>query len=383
MTYRVATYNLENLFRRARILNLRDEARSQELLGWVRDLQSLIDRKTYTDANRKAIFDLSAQLRVYIDFRVDMGSFGDWRKQDSASGSVTGWQVFKSCKGRDDWLGQLVYTDQEFSDEQRANTAKVLVDVNADAVCTIEVEGMDALNMFNRQGLKNRYKQYVSIDSPNDPRHIDVGFLSKRPIRSIRTHIFDMNTKGKSIFSRDCLRVEVEGPAEKPIHFLCNHFKSQRSSSSSDAAASAARRKAQAGRVSEILTGGYNLKKDLVVVLGDLNEDPESPHQSIKPLVDTPDLISVTDLAAPRGERWTYHYGGAKKGERLSQLDYIFVSKALFARLKKVGYERRGIFDVEKITTGEAAPVVKAYPSVTKWSESASDHAALWADFDL
>jgi len=383
MKIRVATYNVENLFRRSRILNLRDENRSSELLAKVRDLQTLIDKVDYTTSVRNDVFSISAELLQYVDFRVDLGSFGSWRKEMVSGTQVTGWRIFKSCKGRGSWSGQIIFRDADFSDEQRKNTARVVKEVNADILCLIEIEGMDALGLFNRSALAKRYSQFISVDSPNDPRHIDVGCLTKHKLLSVRTHVFDPGPSGKPVFSRDCLEVAVGVSPTKVVHLLCNHFKSQRALSKQERDKAAEKRKNQSERVLKILTENYNLNKDLVAVVGDLNEDTTNAYKSLEPLLNAPKLSPVIDPTLPRNERWTHYYEGNKVGEKLSQLDYIFVSKALMDRLTDSGFVRRGIFEIDKITSAEGAAKVTPYPTVTAWNESASDHAALWAEFSI
>ncbi len=383
MDVRLATFNVENLFRRSRILNLRDEDRSSELLAKVRALQTLIDKASYTPSVRDDVFGLSAELLQYVDFRVDLGSFGAWKKKTVSGSQVTGWRIHNSCKGRGDWIGQITFREADFSDVQRKNTARVVKDVDADVLCVVETEGMDALALFNRSALSKRYSQFISIDSPNDPRHIDVGCLSKKPILSLRTHVFDPGPAGTPVFSRDCLEVAIGFSSTKVVHLLCNHFKSQRGFSQAERDKAAERRKNQAKRVSKILTENYNLAKDLVAVVGDLNEDTTNAYKSLEPLLDTPKLEPVVDPALPRNDRWTHYYEGNKKGEKLSQLDYLLASKALAERLDAVGFARRGIFEIDKITASEGAAKVTPYPSVTAWNEAASDHAALWADFSV
>jgi hypothetical protein len=45
---RIATFNLENLFRRAKVLNLRDSEKTTKLLDKIRQLASLLDEPAYT-----------------------------------------------------------------------------------------------------------------------------------------------------------------------------------------------------------------------------------------------------------------------------------------------------------------------------------------------
>ena len=382
MTFRIASFNVENLFQRAAILNLRDQAQSDALLKKVAKLQALLDRKTYTDALRDEVFQLSSELVRYIDFRKDAGTLGDWKK--STDGSTTGFVIAKSATGRDSWLGQLIFRVQQFDDVQRRNTGKVVTTVNADLMCAIEVEGMDVLRQFNSQVLKtHRYRQFVMIDSPNDPRGIDVACLTKHRITGLRTHVFDAGKLFDPVFSRDCLEVALDIGQAQTLYVLCNHFKSQRGMNQAERDKSAAKRLDQSSRVSAILAETYDLTKDWVVVLGDLNEDSANPYQSLKPLFDHPNLAPAVDPSTPIEERYSYYYGGAKKGERFSQLDYVFMSKPLRDRMTAVGHERRGIAEIDKATEKEGIGIVKPFPSVTTWDTGASDHAALWVDLDF
>jgi hypothetical protein len=58
----------------------------------------------------------------------------------------------------------------------------------------------------------------------------------------------------------------------------------------------------------------------------------------------------------------------------IEQLDYLLVSSALNAKLTDKGIERRGIFK-----NGHVAP----FNTVTSMVNQASDHALVWADFNV
>ncbi|GAB7269108.1 hypothetical protein DZS_05000 [Dickeya ananatis] len=63
--------------------------------------------------------------------------------------------------------------------------------LKADILCAAEVENMAVLHDFNQQILADQaFAQYVMIDSPNDPRGIDVACLTRHRITQLRTHIF-------------------------------------------------------------------------------------------------------------------------------------------------------------------------------------------------
>lgn len=377
---RIASFNLENLFRRAKIFNLADSARSNELLGKVRDFATLLDQPSYTTAVKDQIALVSQGLSQFVDVRNDIGSLGSWRKADVTHPEAW-FGIGRSTKGRADWHGELIFLMEGFDDVQRKNTALVVETVNADILCTIEVEGMSALGAFNRTLRGTPFAQYMSIDSPNDPRGIDVGCMSKYPIREIRTHAFDTISDNKTkIFSRDCLELSIECAANTWVHLLCNHFKSQ---SGGDEVGSAAKRLRQATAVAAILDR-YNLKKDYVVVAGDLNEDSSSAFQSLNPLFNKPDLLPVIDPALPSNKRYTHYYKGAAAGEpKLTQLDYLFVSKALHKKITAFGFERRGIAGIGSIAAQEGADPIAQFPSVANDMLGASDHAAIWVDVDI
>lgn len=380
MKLRIATYNVENLFRRAKILNLHDTDKTDTLLDLVRQLQKLLDQKTYDDALKNEVFSVSKDLVVYVNIRKDAGSLGDWKKENG----VTGFRINKSCKGRGDWIGEIEFKDKEFSDVQRKNTGRVIKALKADILCAIEVEGMDVLKAFNSQILgKDKFSQYVMIDSPNDPRGIDVACLTKHKILSVRTHVFDAGKVFNPVFSRDCLEVAIDVGLSRPVFVLCNHFKSQNGKTPEEKQKSADKRKDQAGQVAAILKQTYDLTKDYVVVLGDLNEDSTNAYNSLQPLFKVPNLHPVVDPALDSTERYTYYFGSGKKGERLNQLDYIFVSDPLHKATTATGFERRGIAGIDKITAKEGAPAETPFDSVTTWDTGASDHAGVWVEVDL
>ncbi|MEC5320002.1 endonuclease/exonuclease/phosphatase family protein [Brenneria populi subsp. brevivirga] len=380
MKIRIASYNVENLFHRAAILNLPDSQQIDRLLEQVRQLQQLLDRSRYDDALKDKVFDISRTLRPYLDIRTDGGSLGRWKKERGE----TGFRINKSCRGRGDWIGEIVFKPQEFSDRQRKNTGKVIAMLNADILCAVEVENMGVLRDFNSQVLgKGKFDQFVMIDSPNDPRGIDVACLTRYRITQLRTHIFDAGRRFDPVFSRDCLEVTLDAGLKQPLFILCNHFKSQSGQTEEQRKRGAERRRDQCERVAEIARQTYDLKKDYVVILGDLNEDSSNPLQSLSPLFSLPELYPVVDPQLPETERYTYYFSAGKKGARLNQLDYIFLSAPLRRAVTAWGIERRGIYNIDKIAAKEGAEPVTPLPDVTSWDTGASDHAALWVEVDI
>ena len=188
--------------------------------------------------------------------------------------------------------------------------------------------------------------------------------MTRFPINSIKTHIDDTykSTNGQTykIFSRDCAEYKIDIGDGKFVHYLCNHLKSKGYGSP---AANDAKRKRQANRIIEILKS-YDLTTDLVVVAGDFNDTPNS--QPLKNLMAVPNLTDVLNSDVFSGDKGTYHTGN-------QQIDYLLVSKPIFDNLKKVGIERRGIFRANN----------PSFPEVTNKVTQASDHAAVFAEFEI
>lgn len=378
-TFRIATFNAENLFRRAKALNLKDSHETDAIMANVKDLAVLLAQAVYSANDKAAIWKLSAELNEYITIREDFGTFGQLRTHPSVQ--KAGYQVSPACKGRGSWSGEIEFKTEPFSDEQRMNTARVINEMKADVQCLVEVESMPTVKSFNSDVLNRQFKEFVVLDTIIDPRGIDVGCLSKFPILGIRSHMFE-KLGSKFIWSRDCLEVLIEVPFHdhKPLWVFCNHFKSQRGQSQQERDDAAAKRKGQAKRLTELLTQ-RDLKTEFVVVLGDLNEDLTNEYKSLSALIDTANLHSVVDLTQPPENRWTHYYAPEKNkpSKGLSTLDYLLVSTPLKNRMVKAGIERRGIAELATITGGAEQP----FDTVKGWATAASDHAGVWAEFRL
>jgi endonuclease/exonuclease/phosphatase family metal-dependent hydrolase len=223
-----------------------------------------------------------------------------------------------------------------FRPEQTALSADTLsYDGLPDILCVCEVENLLALRLFNEKFLGRHYSYALLVDS-RDFRQIDVGILSTKEILSARSHIDDKNSKGKYIFSRDCLEVEVglNKSGSKRLTLFINHLKSKfvdkRGKTQAQIAAATKnandRRKAQATEVKKIVQArfpGSAFKKERFIVLGDFNDQPDSP--AVKPLVKDVGLHDAIS-SLPADERWTYWW---KSKNRASQIDYLLLSPAI------------------------------------------------------
>ena len=67
----------------------------------------------------------------------------------------------------------------EIDEQQRKNTAQVILANDPDIICLMEIENLEVLKLFNKQYLGGKYGYEVLIDG-NDPRQIDVGILCRK-----------------------------------------------------------------------------------------------------------------------------------------------------------------------------------------------------------
>ena len=361
---RIATYNVENLFSRVSAMAGSDEAKNAEVLAAVARLQQLIEQPAYSDADKAEILKLLKKYKA-------LGTNGPFFLQQTRRNlvSTTGKIV---ANGRADWMGWIEWRRELVSAPAIENTGRIINEVKADVLCFVEVESRPVLRRFNETILKAAPYPHAMLIDGNDDRGIDVGIASRWPILDMRSHVDDPdpNTQ-RPVFSRDCAEFQIDVPGNRSLWILLNHFKSRGYGSK---AANDAKRKQQAQRVAAILKR-FDLKKQWVVVAGDFNELPNS--DSLSPLLALPNLHNAFDKLPASADRWTHRDDATPSKNQ--QIDYLLVSDALWPLLKEVQIERRGIWATAKKTRDKYPPLA----TVTGDTSAASDHAAVWADFDL
>jgi len=358
-TFRVASFNVENLFSRASVLNLQDETVSNDALQKIDKLRNALRKEAYSNQDKEQILGLYGELKDYVLIREHRGKLL----------KKSGGKLQVVAEGVHSWDGDIEFKRAKISKMGRNNTAKVIKEAKADVVCIVEAENRPMLCAFNSELLAKQRFDYVMLIDGNDDRGIDVGLLTRLPIVSLRSHVYDRDNQG-IIFSRDCLEVHLELSDGRSLVILCNHLKSKGYGSAAD---SQEKRRRQTQRLADILAA-YDLTRDLVIVAGDFNDTPDSG--ALAPILGVQNLHDVLEVQFGNqpSKRGTYSYQN-----KLQQIDYILVSEPLKKALQSAGVERRGIFELKKVTDGAETE----FKTVTSLSNTASDHGAVWAEFGL
>lgn len=360
---RIATYNVENLFSRARAMSGDDPAKNAIVLADVATLQKLIEQPAYSDADKVLMLKILRKHKA-------LSESGPFFIQETRRRLVSNGKIV--ADGRGEWVGWIEWRRELIQAPAIENTGRIIEEVRADVLCLVEVESRPVLRRFNETALKAAPYPHAMLIDGNDERGIDVGIMSRWPILDMRSHVDDPDPNtNRAVFSRDCAEFQIDVPAGRKLWILCNHFKSRGYGSKAD---NDAKRKRQAERVAQILKR-FDLAKQWVVVAGDFNELPGS--DSLAPLLKHSGLRNAFEKLPANADRWT-HRDDATPSKN-DQIDYLLVSQALWPRLKKVEIERRGLWAKTKKTRDKYPPL----PTVTGGSNAGSDHAAVWADFEL
>lgn len=368
---RIASFNVENLFSRVRAMKLESWSEGKEILAEYSHLNTLLQEPVYTEANKQAILAAIERLGLnqdddskFVTLRQNRGRL--LKRPLSGPPEVV-------AEGRSDWIGWLELKREAVDEVAVEMTAKVIQDVNADILAVIEAEDRIALSRFNEQLLKPVDAPYggIMLIDGNDERGIDVGLLTKPgyPIESIVSHVDDMEN-GSRVFSRDCPEFTVQVSETRRVLLLVNHLKSKGYGSMAE---SDARRKAQAKRIREI----YDLRRsqgiDMIAVVGDFNDTPDS--DPLQPLLsEGSDLRDISAHPQFQSDGRPGTFGNGNKGDKI---DYVLLSPALFEHVITGGVWRKGVWG------GKHGTLFPHYDEMKKPVHAASDHAAIWADVDL
>jgi len=362
---RLATFNVENLFRRPVVLDQPSWADGREQVNDYNKFNGIISKASYSGTDKKCIVDFLDRYEM-ADRRIGAG---DPFQLNEVRG-----KLFKVPKGKTkpeiiadghgDWDGWLELRRHNVNHVAIENTARVVEELSADVVAVVEAEDRIALQRFHDGYLVPRgvgFMYNMLIDG-NDKCGIDVGLYSKQPIRSIHSNI-GLGLPGERTFSRDCAEFGIETPAGDTIWVLVNHFKSKGYGSASS---SNARREKQAEAVAEIYRNRVAHNPKVAVGRRPQRHARQRTAGAAGQQTDLEDVMSHPRYLSGNDRRPGTYGSGAKS----NKIDYLLLSPALWTTVSAVGVERRGVW---------ASPTFPHFPEIAG-AVAASDHAAVWVD---
>ncbi len=371
-TFRIASYNVENLFERPKAMRLSSWEEGRPILEQHARINQLINQAQYSAVDKTEILDLLTKLG--LNGSDEGGPFARLRQiREKLVKRPPGKPVEIVANGRADWIGWVELKTEPVDELAMRHTARVMKDVDAEILGVIEAENRISLNRFSGQMLQlvggTPYARVMLIDG-NDDRGIDVAVLTKPgfEIGSVRSHVDDTDGQGL-VFSRDCPEFSITIPTGETVVVLVNHLKSK---GFGGQASSNAKRKRQAKRTAEIYARLVAEGHTSVAVVGDFNDTPGSAP--LAPLLAGTDLqdVSTHPKYASDGRPGTFG-----NGTKANKIDYILLSPALFGRVTNARIFRKGVWGGKN---GDLWPI---YPTMKAKVNQASDHAAIYADIKL
>ncbi len=373
---RVGVFNMENLFERATALAPDDWATNRPLLDAHSRLVKILQRKTYSPTAQVDILTLLATLGLLDSDESPLFRLRQNRGRLLRRSAQNGVQII--ARGRGDWIGWVEPKRTTATELAMRHTAAVVHDLDLDVLGVVEAEHRTALRRFNADllaPLGGRVFGHVMLIDGNDDRGIDVGLMTRGdlPITRIVSHVDDADLAGP-VFGRDCPEYTVALPGGGSLLVMVNHFKSK----GYGGAESAVKRRRQAERVRQIYDQRRAEGIELIIVMGDLNDTPDSTP--LAPLLATrrtaqfprSDLRDISTHRRYDGLGRPGTYGTASAGNKI---DYLLCSPAVFSAVRSCGVFRKGVWSASRRW--------EMYPTLTREQDAASDHAALWAELDL
>ena len=252
------------------------------------------------------------------------------RSSSSSGGSSSGSASGKSGKLRvANFNTRNLFNDKDDSDTLVAETiattadyqkhlkdvASALEQLDADVVVLVEVENEAVLqDLIDHAEIEGKYS-HVALLPGNDPRGINIGVVSKLPIDSSKSHREDQirgDVQGRTYrYARDVPEYHLTKEGT-PFTLLGVHFKAKVvTGTDAEIADDNDKRLAEArgarAIADSLLADEANGE---VILLGDFNDDTESPStQAVK---GTDPEFGHAAGDRPEAERWTVQYAGSK-----------------------------------------------------------------------
>jgi endonuclease/exonuclease/phosphatase family metal-dependent hydrolase len=369
---RIASFNMENLFARARAMSGQeaDAATRSKVLGAHARVTELFESTSYAGFEAE-ILTLLATLGL---LKADEGAFVRLRRLRGSllhrpvSGPVT-----LVAKGRADWVGSVDLKTVAVNVRATEHTARLIKELDAHVLTLVEADNRPSLAELSNVMLPAAggipYPEVVLVEG-NDPRGLDVGCMASEgyDLVQLRPHTSDTDPSGR-VFSRDCCEYHFDTPGKSRLVILANHFKSKGYPTPGDPLGERRRRR-QAQRVAAIYQAMRAAGVEFIAITGDLNDHPGS--DALRSLIDLPGLTDVSEHPA---FDWNHRAGTYGAGNEEVKIDYILMSDPLFAKVVGGGVFRKGVYRGPR-----TKDPWEIFPTLQKKEHEASQHAAIYAD---
>jgi len=373
---KIATFNIQNLFHRDR--SFMEKPFSKCSKDWQTELDGLMQKRIKNNQDTERLRELSLLLGMdnshqlpYAVLRRKAGFL--FLKGKNYSKELIACELT-------DWNGWIALQNYPLDPIAIVNKARVIADVNPDVLILQEIEDRASLTEFNEEFLARYCKpfQQTFVVQGNDKRGQEIGVLTRNgyQLKSVRSHIYDLNCQGEIVFDKDLVEYEILTAKGNSIWILATHLQEQ----TEDKNFSDEIRIGQIEKIAEVYNHLYSEGKKHIAVIGTLNA--VSYCYSLSPLLLKTNLKDVTkhpsfNVDFDKGKDAGYYSLGAyRMGVNIKQKDYLLVSPELFTKVIGSGLNRKGIWP-------EKRPMFSVYPNMSHKNHSASEHPAIWGEIEI
>lgn len=145
---RLATFNVENMFERASIMNFSTWGEGGQVLQDFAALSDLIQKQQYSQDDKNKILEIMKRHKGLLmtgeskHIRLNEIRGRLLKKRQNTPVEI-------GVNSRDDWIGWFELKRETIKEAAIENTARVFHEVNSDVFCMIEVENRIAAKRFN------------------------------------------------------------------------------------------------------------------------------------------------------------------------------------------------------------------------------------------
>jgi len=373
---KIATFNIQNLFHRDRSFTEKPFSKCSK--DWHTELDGLMQKRIKNNQDTERLRDLSHLVGMDNSHQLPYAVL----RRKAGFLFLKGKNYSKELKACEltDWNGWIALQNYPIDPIAVVNKARVIADVNPDILILQEIEDRASLAEFNEEFLAKYCKpfQQTFVVQGNDKRGQEIGILTRNgfQIKSVRSHIYDLNCLGEIVFDKDLVEYEILTAKGNSIWILATHLQEQ----TEDKNFSDDTRTGQTEKIAEVYNHLYSEGKKHIAVVGTLNA--VSYCYSLSPLLLKTNLKDVTkhpsfNVDFDKGKDAGYYSLGAyRMGVNIKQKDYLLLSPELFTKVRSSGLNRKGIWPDKR-------PTFSVYPSMNNKNHGASEHPAVWVDLSL